>query len=239
MKIYPKNDCVNCVNENCIIKQHLATEFMQKKVQEKSTIVCKKGQQFILEGAPVNGLFFIQKGKAKVLKTGIYGKEQILRLVKDGEIIGHRGFGIRKNYSISAATIEDTVLCNFSNETLKEMLHNIPSLTFDFMLFYAEELNRSETKVKTIAQMTVREKVIDSILYIHRKFGENLKGFLNIQLSRKEIADFAGTTNEQVTRIISSLKNEELILVAGKKIKIVDVKKLKNEISEHNYFLNS
>jgi len=227
------------LNESCLIKQHLSSELMQKMVKEKNTIACKKGQQFILEGAPVNGLFFIQKGKAKVLKTGIYGKEQILRLVKDGEIIGHRGFGVRKNYSISASTIEDSILCNFSNEVLKEMLHTIPSLTYDFMLFYAEELNRSETKVKTIAQMTVREKVIDSFLYIHRKFGENLKGYLNIQLSRKEIADFSGTTNEQVTRTISSLKKDNLIIATGKKIKIVNVTKLKNEISEHNYFLNS
>lgn len=239
MVLKTKIDCNSCLNENCLIKKHLSFEYMQQKALEKSTLVCKKGQQFILEGAPVNGLYFIQKGKAKVLKTGIYGKEQILRLVNDGEIIGHRGFGIQKNYAISASSLEDTVLCNFSNETLKEMLHEIPSLTYDFMLFYAEELNRSETKVKTIAQMTVREKVIDSILYIHRKFGENPKGFLNIELSRKEIGDFAGTTNEQVIRTISSLKKENLLISQGKKLKITDIHKFRKEISEHNYFLNS
>ena len=119
------------------------------------------------------------------------------------------------------------------------MLHTIPSLTYEFMLFYAEELNRSETKVKTIAQMTVREKVIDSLLYIHRKFKENPKGFINIQLSRKEIADFAGTTEEQVIRTISSLKKDKLIQTQGKKINISDLTNLRKEISEHNYFIDS
>ncbi|RXP55517.1 Crp/Fnr family transcriptional regulator [Lutibacter sp. HS1-25] len=212
---------------------------MQKMIQLKNTVKCKKNQQFILEGAPVNGLYFIQQGKAKVLKTGIYGKEQILRFVKDGEIIGHRGFGIGKNYTISATSIEDTILCNFTNEVLNEMLQKIPSLTYEFMLFYAEELNRSENKVKSIAQMTVREKVIDTILYLYRKFGENQKGFLNINLSRQEIADFAGTTDEQVIRTISSLKKENLLISQGKKIGIKNVSDLKKEISEHNYFLNS
>ena len=98
------------------------------------------------------------------------------------------------------------------------MLHEIPNLTFDLMLFYAEELNRSETKVRKFAQMTVREKVIDSFLYINRKFGQTDEGFFNIQLPRKDFADFAGTTEEQVIRIISSLKKENLLITKGKKI---------------------
>lgn len=235
----PIVNCDSCLNTNCLIKKSLSTKLMQEMATKKNTIACKKNQHFILEGTPLNGLFFIQKGKAKVLKTGIYGKEQILRLVNDGEIIGHRGFGSQLKYAVSASTIEDSILCNFSNEILHEMLHKIPSLTYDLMIFYAEELNKSETKIKTISQMTVREKVIDSILYIHRKFGENQKGLLNIQLSRKEIADFAGTSDEQVIRTISSLKKDGLLISQGKKIGITDIKKLKKEIAEHNYFLHS
>lgn len=239
MFLKSKISCDNCSNESCLIKKNISSAHMAEMIAKKNTVISKKGQHFILEGTPVNGLFFVQKGKAKVLKTGIYGKEQILRFVNDGEIIGHRGFAISKTYSISAASIDDTILCNFSNETLKQMLQKIPSLTYEFMLFYAEELNRSETKVKSIAHMTVREKVIDALLYIHRKFDENPKGFINILLSRKEIADFAGTTEEQVIRIISALKKEKLIHTAGKRIKIIDLNKLRKEISEHNYYLNS
>jgi len=212
---------------------------MQKLVEERNTIACKKGQQFVMEGAPMNGLFFMYQGKAKVLKTGIYGKEQILRFVNHGEIIGHRGFGIREKYSIGAYALEDSILCNFSDAILKNMLSQIPELTYSFMLFYAEELNRSEEKVKTLAQMTVREKVIDTLLYIHRKFGENHKGLLDLTLSRKEIAGFAGTTDEQVTRIISALKKEGYLFAIGKRIGIKNVEILKKEISEHNYFLDS
>lgn len=233
-----KVHCSSCLNQDCLIKKSLFTEEDERLAQQKVTINCKKGQQFILEGTPVSGLFFIYKGKAKVLKTGIYGKEQILRLVKEGEIIGHRGFGTRKKYGISALALEETILCNFSNETLDLMVKKIPKLTYELMLFYAEELNRSETKVKTLAQMTVREKVIDTLLFIHRKFGTNHKGSINIQLSRKEIADYSGTTVEQVIRIISSLKSENLISCKGKMISIINPDTLKSEISEHNFFLD-
>ncbi|ANQ49535.2 Crp/Fnr family transcriptional regulator [Flammeovirga yaeyamensis] len=233
-----KVDCISCTNSNCIIKQNAMGEEAAPFLEKKLSLKAKKGQPFILEGAPVHGLYFVQQGKVKVGKTGINGKEQIVRLCHDGEIIGHRGFGVGQFYHISAVAIEDVVLCNFSTDTIMEMLKKVPSLCYAMMLFYADELNRSENKVKKIAQMTVREKVIDAILYINRKFGQT-KNLLNIQLSRKEIADFAGTTDEQVIRVISSLKKEKILIAEGKKIGIINLEKLKREIAEHNFFLDS
>jgi CRP-like cAMP-binding protein len=234
-----KANCITCTNAKCLIKKHVHNKGMENYIEKKHTIICKKNQQFILEGAPLNGLFFIFKGKVKVTKTGIYGREQIVRFAKDGNIIGHRGFGAGNRYPVSASSLEDTVLCNFTNDVLNEMLHKIPDLTFDLMMFYAEELNKSENKVRKIAQMTVREKVIDALLYILRKFKQSPDGYLNITLSRQDIADYAGTTEEQVIRVISGLKKENFLRADGKKIGIVNDKLLKKEISEHNYYLDN
>lgn len=230
--------CASCLNLNCILKRNIGILQGTDLLTNKSTIPCKKGQQFIMEGAPVNGLFFILKGTVKVIRTGIHGREQIVRFAKEGEIIGHRGFGTEEYYSIGAVALQDSILCYFSKESLQQALLSNPKFSFDMMLFYANELNRSENKVKSISQMTVRERVIDTILYIHRKFG-NLNGFLNLPLSRKEYADYAGTTEEQVIRVFSALKKEKLITAQGKKIGINNAQSLKNEISDHNYFLDS
>lgn len=233
-----KTACIECPNDQCIIKKNLRLIEMAAFVERKNTISCKKGQTFIMEGAPVHGLYFVRKGKVKVAKTGLNGKEQIIRFARHGEIVGHRGFGASQFYQINAVALEASILCTFSTATMYEMLQTMPSLTYDLMLIYAEELNSTETKVKKFAQMTVREKVIDALLYINRKFGQ-LNGFLNIQLSRKEIADFAGTTEEQVIRIISALKKEGLLNASGKRIGIRSVELLSKEISSHNFFLNT
>lgn len=225
-------DCAVCSNTNCFIKKHLHLEKMQDFVMQKTNFTCKKGQQFMIEGAPMQGLYFIFSGKAKVLKTGIYGKEQIVRLTKEGDTLGFRGFGTSNRYLIAASALEDTVLCNFSNEVIQEILKTIPEFTYDMMLFYAQELNKSENNVKKIAQMNVRERVIDALLYLLKKFGQT-NGLIKITLSRKEIADFTGTTDEQITRILSSLKKEGLIKVAGKKIGLLEVEKMQREIIEH------
>jgi CRP/FNR family transcriptional regulator, anaerobic regulatory protein len=225
-------DCAVCENTNCFIKKHLHLEKMQAFVEQKTHYSCKKGLQFMIEGAPMQGLYFIFSGKAKVLKTGIYGKEQIVRLTKEGDTLGFRGFGTSNRYLISATAIEDTVLCNFSNEIMQEILHTIPEFTYDLMLFYAQELNKSENNVKKIAQMNVRERVIDTLLYLNRKFGQK-NNVIDIILSRKEIADFTGTTDEQITRILSSLKKEGTINVIGKKIALLEIDKMRKEIFEH------
>ncbi|MDG2150629.1 MAG: Crp/Fnr family transcriptional regulator [Polaribacter sp.] len=229
--------CNLCEGENCLVRKY-SDVLLNNDTDQNTVLKCKKGQQFIIEGAPVNGLFFIKKGTVKVFRTGINGREQIVRFAKDCEIIGHRGFGTQEYYSIGAIALQDTELYYFSKEYLQKILLENPSITYDMMLFYANELNRSENKVKSISQMTVRERVIDTLLYIYRKFG-NLRGFLNLPLSRKEYADYAGTTEEQVIRIFSTLKKEGLITAKGKKIGINNVQNLKNEISEHNYFLDT
>lgn len=226
--------CYSCANENCFIKKHLYLEQMTQYVSKKQNVVCKKADQFITEGLPLQGLYFICKGKVKTVKTGINGREQIVRLTKNGDIIGFRGFGTGKKYLIGAYALEDTVLCNFSNETMLEILKHVPEFTYALMLFYADELNKSENNIRKIAHMNVRERVIDLLLYIHRKFGQ-INGLIDIELSRKEIADFAGTTEEQAIRVISSLKKETLIKTEGKRIGILDVPELKSEIMEHKY----
>ncbi len=230
--------CKTCNSPDCLIHKNSSILFDTSVPQSSTELKCKKGQQFIMEGAPVNGLFFIKSGTVKVFRTGINGREQIVRFAKPCEIIGHRGFGTQEYYSIGAIALQDSQLHYFSKEHLQNILMSNPKFTYDMMLFYANELNRSENKVKSISQMTVRERVIDTLLYIHRKFGD-LRGYLNLPLSRKEYADYAGTTEEQVIRVFSALKKEELITAQGKKIGIKDLQLLKKEISDHNYFLDT
>ncbi|WP_159519726.1 Crp/Fnr family transcriptional regulator [Sunxiuqinia indica] len=228
--------CHSCTNENCLIKKHIQTEAIQPYLKQKNTFPCNKKQQFILEGAPVSGLYFIYEGCVKVFKQTANKNSQIIRFSKNGEIVGHRGFGTNYVYDISASALTDSILCNFSTDVLIEMLHKTPPLMFDFMLFYADQLQKSEANAKRFAQMTVREKVINGLLFIMQKFGQT-DGFINITLSRKDIADFAGTSTDQVIRVISALKKEGLLTAKGKKLGMPDVEKFEAQLKETQYFL--
>ena len=102
------------------------------------------------------------------------------------------------------------------------------------MLLYAEELDKTEERVKKFAQMTVREKVVDSLLLIYDRFGQDDEG-LKLVLSRTDIANLAGTNSEQVIRVLMTLKNEGVINCEGKHIYLAKIDVLRKEIQEYNY----
>jgi cAMP-binding proteins - catabolite gene activator and regulatory subunit of cAMP-dependent protein kinases len=228
--------CRECANTNCLIHRNVECETMQSYIDQKSTFTCKQNQQFILEGAPVNGLYFIYDGSVKVYKQITDSDSQIIRFSKNGEIVGHRGFGTSFVYDISASALTDTVLCHFATPVIVDMLHQNPPLMYDVMLFYADQLQKSEANARRFTRMSVRDKVINGLVFIYKKFGQT-DGFFNITLSRKDIADFAGTSQEQAIRMISSLKKEGLLVAKAKRLGIPDLGKIESGLTESGSFL--
>ena len=61
---------------------------------------------------------------------------------------------------------------------------------------------------------------------MENKFGRTADGFIDIHLSRQDIASYVGTTYETVFRLINDFTDEKLIEVSGKDILIKDRKRL-------------
>jgi CRP-like cAMP-binding protein len=216
------------------VQQYCTAEWLHNISREKNQVLYKKGQYIFREGDRVFGLYFIQQGKVKIISTGINGKEQIVRLAIDGHIIGHRGYG-SETYPIGAVALEDTRTCFLDNDILYSVFMNNPRFTYALMMFYAFELRKTEVRQRHLAQMSIREKVADTLIYLKEIFGMAARDkSLNIILSRQELADIAGTTSEQVTRELSDFENESLIKKDGKKIILLNVNGLNKIIAGHD-----
>jgi len=66
------SSCTDCQNQNCLIKNNIFNFSNSNLTDNKNTLKLKKGQQFIIEGTPVNGLFFILTGTVKVFRTNYW-----------------------------------------------------------------------------------------------------------------------------------------------------------------------
>jgi len=234
MKNKNNGDCFSCQNLSCFMKKNYDQDSYAKVVENRFVIECKKSQSFIMEGAPVQGIYFVYSGKAKVTRTGSNGKEQVIRLASDGDIIGHRGYNRGTVYPIAATALENTTLCYFHHKYFTQELQTHNTLTYDLMLFYADELDKSEARAKKYAQMNVREKVIDTLLNLLDRFGQDKVG-LKFVLSRTELANVAGTKSEQLIRTLTSLKNEGILICEGKNIFIAKIDALREEIAKYNF----
>ncbi len=226
--------CITCETKSCFIIQHGSAEWISIIDICKNQELYERGQYLFREGSRVFGLYFIQQGKVKVISTGLNGKEQIVRLASTGHVVGHRGFGFEV-YPIGAVALEDTIACFVDNDKMYEAFMNNPRLTYAMMMFYSLELRKTEIRQRLLAQMTMREKVAETLLHLKETFGlDSKKNTLDILLSRQEIADMLGSTPEQVTRILSEFEDLRLIRKEGKQIHILNEKGLYDIIAAHS-----
>ena len=82
--------CESCNSRLSNVFCNLDDEQLKELDVEKACNIYKKGQLIFFEGNKPQGLFCINRGKVKIFQTGIEGKEQILRLAKEGDILGYR-----------------------------------------------------------------------------------------------------------------------------------------------------
>jgi CRP/FNR family transcriptional regulator, anaerobic regulatory protein len=218
--------CENCPT-SCFMKVITDPETV-KAIQDKKVInIYKKGQQIIFEGMPVNTISFIYSGKVKVFKSGDYGRQQILRFSRKGDILGHRSIN-SAYYPISATALEDTTICVFPYKFFNDLLRSKQLLTYNLLMFFADELLNSEIRERNLAQMNVREKIADTLLYLNKQYSTDKDNFIDIYLSRQDLGDFAGTTKEQVSKTLSEFRKDGIIDLIGKKVTLKNIPALES-----------
>lgn len=225
--------CDGCNNTSCLIK-NCSPEWIEKISMQKNTPHYPKGQYIFFEGSLVMGAYFIKKGNVKVISSNTSGKEQTVRLAKAGHMLGHTAFGLEK-YSVGAVTLQDSEICFVDNNTLQNAFLENPKFTIEVMRFYSRELRKSEIRTKCLALMNNEEKVMLGLLYIADTFSETASNQVEIHLSRQEIAQIIGTNPEQVSRVISNLKKDNLLDTKERTIILKDISCLKSNISHYSF----
>jgi len=185
-----------------------------------------KGESIFLEGDTVNGMYFIFSGLVKVHKKWSNNKELILRFAKDGAIVGHRGLGGDTIYPVSATALAASDICFVDLDFFMATLKVNPDYLFDLMMFFAAELKDSEKRMRNIAHMNTKGRIGQSLITLQDKFGTDADGFINIEISRQDLASYTGTTYETLFKIMNELAEENAIHIDSKRTKLLDNPKL-------------
>ena len=222
-----------CDLKSCFLCRHCLPEWLPALEANKKTLVYKKGELIFREGDEVKGMYFIFKGTVKVHKKWGSEKELIIRFAKDGEIIGHRGLGDEIIYPVSGTALEPTIACYIDLDFFRTTLKVNNDFAVLLLLFYAEELQRSERKMNILAHMQVKGRIAYSLLSLKNKFGLTGNGGINIILSRQDLASYCGTTYETLFRFLNELATEKIISVDNKNITILKEEQLMN-LTKHS-----
>jgi CRP/FNR family transcriptional regulator len=192
----------------------------------KTCVSFRKGQVIIHEGARPQGVYCIHKGKVKLYTLGTEGKEQIIKFFTDGQLIGYRSLLSDEPFSASATALEDTFACYIPKSSFFKVIEDNPKFSLELLKLSCHELGEAGKMITSLAQKNVKERLAEILLILRATFGEDEEGYLDISLSREEIANMVGTATESVIRLISELKKEGYITSKGKRIALADKRAL-------------
>ncbi len=213
--------------EHCIIKkftglQTLNNEELKNLSDSKVTRDFKKGDIIFDEGEHLNGIYCVRYGIAKVSKLSTNGKDQIIKFVSNGEVLGQRSIIAKEPTNLRAIAVNDMSTCFIPKNIILDNLRENPSFSIDMLQNMAHELKEADDVIVNISQKSVKQRIAETLLHLEDSFGVDNEGFMIIQLSREDISNIVGTATESCIRMLSELKKEKLITTSGKKIKIND-----------------
>lgn len=228
-------DCANCDSRQDSVFCKLCHGHIEEFNQAKSCNTYKKGQIIFNEGNNPYGLFCINHGKVKVFRTGQDGKDQIVRMAKDGDVIGYRALLNTEVYNASAVALEDCEICFIPRDAFFRVLKDNTDLSLELIKLLAEDLKKAEQTITDLAQKPVRERMAEALLFLKQTYGVEEDGqTINVILSREEMANLVGTATETAIRLLSEFKNDGIVAFVGKKIRILNNDKLIRTANVHN-----
>jgi CRP-like cAMP-binding protein len=206
----------------------MSKEELKKVSDSKISKTIKKGESIFEEGEKLNGVFCVRDGVSKLSKLSANGKDQIVKLASKGEVMGQRSIIAEETSNLSAVAISDMEVCFIPKEGIVDTLHSNPNFTVEVLRHMAHDLREADDVIVNMSQKTVKQRVAEAFLYLKNNFGEDKDGFLSVTLSREDIANVVGTATESCIRIISEFKKKNYIKTSGKKIAVINEKKLRD-----------
>jgi len=218
--------CDKCASETGSIFRHLSPDETELLNYQKEFRQYKRGDILYREGNRISGFYCLHSGIIKVYKTGLDGKEQIIRFARKGDIIAYRSVLSNEAACTSAKVIEDCKVCFLPSEILVSFIKTNPTYALELMKLACHELGEANSFITDIAQKTVRERLAEILLLLVHDFGLDAQKYLMISLTREELANIVGTATESVIRLLSEFKTDRLVELSGRKIRIIDIKGL-------------
>jgi CRP-like cAMP-binding protein len=221
------NKCDQCIVRQLTSLKALNKDEVIRLANSKTTYTIKKGDSIFEEGEITNGVFCVKDGVGKLSKLSANGKDQIVKLVKSGELLGQRSMISNEPANLSAKALDDMEVCFIPKTEIIDFFNKNNQFSMNVMKTICDDLKESDNHTVSLAQKTVKSRLAETLLYLHDTFGKNADDTLQIQLSRDELASMIGTATESCIRLLSDFNKLKIIELVGKKIVLKNISALK------------
>jgi len=187
----------------------------------------KKNQKIYSEGEVPQFLMCLLKGKVKIYKEGIGGRSQIIRVIRPMQYFAYRAYFAEENYQTDAMAFEPSTVCMVPLPIVNDLFRNNFSLCQFFIKQLSIDLGIADERTVTLTQKHIRGRLAEALVFLIDNYGLEEDNAINIYLAREDLANLSNMTTSNAIRTLSTFVSEKVIVLDGRKIKILDEEKLR------------
>jgi len=184
----------------------------------------EKGESIVEEDDPINEFLYLKKGLVKLFKVDRNGREHILSIARPLNFVGFLSVFSNEKYQYSIKAVENSIVCYIELKPLKEILVQNGLFAMEVL----EKLNKITDDILgnrlNICSKQLRGRIAFILLYFAKEVYFNPK--FDLPLSRKEIADLIEMSTENVIRILSEFRKDQIVSIDGSEIEILNMEAL-------------
>lgn len=215
-----------------LILESSSGDMMKELVENRSTNTYRKKQVIYKEGNHPTQLYYVLSGKIKTFKSNDDGKELVTDLYSAGDFLGHIALLQGGVYKETAEAIDDCEIAIIPKKEFEDLLRNSKEVAQKFINLLAKNIADKEHHLLNLAYNSLRKKVADALIVLKKKYQVDGSGtHFQIDISRENLANIAGTATESLIRTLSDFKSEKLIEIKDGHITIMNEKKLEGMIN--------
>ncbi len=213
--------------EQCSVPfSRFLTESERVEIEANSNVVRYEKKEVIFrQNTRTSHIMCLKSGLVKIYKEGRNNRFIILKIAQEGEFIGLMSIYGSDMHQYSATAIQTSDICfvdiGVFNKILKSngdfAQHIINQLSIDGLFIFDRLMSQSHKQLPG--------RIADVILYFVEKVFK--KNEFEFPLTRRELAELAGTTKESFIRTLAEFKNDKIIDLDGSFVRINSLKIIK------------
>ncbi len=216
--------CTFCSSRDQCFFNELTLDESEFLMHNKREIIFKAGETIYKQGTESKYLIFLLDGMAKVMVEGDNGKNFILHLVKSFEFIDFPAIFEDDMLYRTSIAIVDSKACLIDIGAFKQIMMSNKSNVPKIIKHFNQLQHRYSERIIKIIYKNMEARIAEAVLYLVNEI--YYSRVFRLTISRMELAELAGLSKESTSRILSQLKEQEILKIKGKNIEVLDKKYL-------------
>jgi len=192
-------------------------------LSDKATFEAK--QTLFIQGDEADAVYNVTCGTLRLYKLLSDGRRQIVGFLLPGDFVG---LSLSERYGYSADAIDDVAACRFDREAFIAFVERKPHLLRRLHEAATHELTVAQDHMVLLGRRSAEEKVAAFLMTLRGRLTRLGASAVTIPLpmTRLDMADHLGLTLETVSRVISKLARQKVVLMVPGGLRIMDPARL-------------